>query len=156
MNQPDYDAWFRSYAEAYTASLHGPVQTEAIRCYFAETVLALGIDGSLNAASPRDSSFADALEGMYAFARAVGTLRMAVDRVEVSPLHESHDRVQVFYRADYETPDAGELTLPFDLVYLIQRRSSGPAIFAFIAADEMAVLRRHGLVDDQGRPVPRM
>lgn len=153
MTEPDYDAWFRSYAETYTRSLEGPVQTDAIRSYFAETVLGLGIDGSLNAASPGEPSFVGALEGMYAFARAVGARRMAVERVEVSPLHDNHDRVRVFYRADYRTADGREPSIPFDLVYLVQRRPAGPVIFAFISADEMAMYRQYGLVDENGRPV---
>ena len=152
MDTPDYEAWFRAYAEAYTRSLDGEVEVETIRGFFAETVLALGVDGSLNPASTADKAFADMLIQMYAFFRSIGTRRMSVERVEVSPLYDNHDRVQVFYKADYRKPDGTALTIPFDLVYLIQRRKTGPVIFAFIAGDEMAEYRRHGLVDADGRP----
>lgn len=152
MDTPDYEAWFRSYTDAYTRSLDGDVEVDTIRGFFAETVLALGVDGSLNPANTTDTAFADMLVQMYAFYRAIGTRRMSVDRVEVSPLYDNHDRVRVFYRADYQKPDGGAVTIPFDLVYLVQRRRTGPAIFAFIAGDEMAEYRRHGLVDADGRP----
>ena len=152
MDTPDYEAWFGAYAAAYTRSLGGEVEVETIRGFFAETVLALGVDGSLNAASTTDKAFGDMLVQMYAFYTAIGTRRMSVDRVEVSPLYDNHDRVRVFYRADYEKPDGGAVTIPFDLVYLVQRRKTGPAIFAFIAGDEMAEYRRHGLIDADGRP----
>ena len=153
MTAPDYLAWFRAYAEAYTRSLGGDVEVETIRSFFAETVLALGVDGTLNPASTTDKAFADMLVQMYAFYRAIGTRRMSVDRVDASPLYDNHDRVRVFYRAEYEKPDGGAVTIPFDLVYLVQRRKAGPAIFAFIAGDEMAEYRRHGLVDADGRPL---
>jgi hypothetical protein len=153
MTAPDYDAWFRAYADAYTRSLDGDVEVETIRGFFAETVLALGVDGSVNPATIADSAFADGLVQMYDFARAVGTRRMAVDRVEVSSLYENHDRVRVFYKADYRKPDGAPVTILFDVVYLVQRRKSGPAIFAFIAGDEMDAYRRHGLVDADGRPL---
>jgi hypothetical protein len=152
MDTPDYETWFRAYAEAYTRSLCGEVEVETIRGFFAETVLALGVDGSLNPASTADKAFADMLVQMYAFYRAIGTRRMSVDRVEISPLYDNHDRVRVFYRADYEKPDGSAVTIPFDLVYLVQRRKAGPAIFAFIAGDEMAEYHRLGLVDADGRP----
>lgn len=155
MTDPDYAAWFRDYAAAYTRSLNGEVEVETIRGFFAETVLALGVDGSLNPANTGDEAFGAMLVAMYDFHRAVGTRRMAVDRVEVSPLYQNHDRVQVFYRADYERPDGRPLTIAFDLVYLVQRRPAGPAIFAFIGGDEMDEFRRHGLVDADGKPRPR-
>ncbi len=154
MTAPDYEAWFCAYADAYTRSLDGEVEVETIRGYFAETVLALGVDGTLNPATVADAGFADGLVQMYDFARAIGTRRMSVERVEVSPLYDNHDRVRVFYKADYRKPDGTALTIPFDLVYLVQRRKTGPAIFAFIAGDEMAEYRRHGLVDADGRPPP--
>lgn len=102
MGTPDYETWFRAYAESYTRSLGGEVEVETIRGFFAETVLALGVDGTLNPASTTDEAFGDMLVQMYAFYTAIGTQRMAVDRVEVSPLYDNHDRVRVFYRADYE------------------------------------------------------
>ena len=154
MDTPDYETWFRAYAEAYTRSLGGEVEVEAIRGFFAETVLALGVDGTLNPASTTDEAFGDMLAQMYAFYTAIGTRRMAVDRVEVSPLYDNHDRVRVFYRADYEQGDGSAVTIPFDLVYLVQRRRTGPAIFAFIAGDELAEYCRQGLVDADGRPPP--
>lgn len=156
MTEPDYLDWFRAYADAYTRSLGEEVDVDAIRSFFAETVLGLGVDGSLNPANLADPAFAEGLVQMYGFAKAVGTRRMAVERVEASPLYENHDRVRVFYRADYQKPDGSALSIPFDLVYLVQRRKAGPAIFAFIAGDEMALYRRHGLVDEEGRPVRRV
>ncbi|HYC66908.1 hypothetical protein [Brevundimonas sp.] len=155
MTAPDYLAWFRAYADAYTRSLGDEVDVDAIRSFFAETVLGLGVDGSLNPANIADSAFAEGLVRMYGFARAVGTRRMIVERIEASPLYENHDRVQVFYSADLEKSDGSALTIRFDLVYLVQRRRTGPAIFAFIAGDEMALYRQHGLIGDDGQPLPR-
>ena len=89
MTAPDYDTWFRAYADAYTRSLDGEVEVETIRGFFAETVLALGVDGTLNPATIGEAAFADGLVQMYDFARAIGTRRMSVDRVEASPLYDT-------------------------------------------------------------------
>ena len=60
--------------------------------------------------------------------------------------------MRVFYVAQYERSDGAWITIPFDVLYLLQRRKDGPKIFAFIAGDEMALYREHGLVDADGNP----
>jgi hypothetical protein len=54
MHQPDYSDSFGRYAAAYQQSLSETVEIGTILGFFAETVLALGINGSLPAAE-RDS-----------------------------------------------------------------------------------------------------
>ncbi|MBO9716481.1 MAG: hypothetical protein J7507_06640 [Pseudoxanthomonas sp.] len=44
------------------------------------------------------------------------------------------------------------LAVPFDVLHLLQRRAAGPKIFGFIAGDEMALYRAHGLVDGDEHP----
>jgi hypothetical protein len=42
--------------------------------------------------------------------------------------------------------------IDFDIAYLLQRRDSGPKIFAFASVDELALFREMGLVDAEGKP----
>ena len=153
MDMPDYTQWFRDYAAAYERSLGEQVDVAAIRGCFAEGFVAASLQGPVQAGT-NDESFASTLEAAFGFYRAIGTRSMSVERVEVSPVCPNHDRVRVFYRAGYRKPDGSPLTIRFDVVYLLQRRGEGPKIYAFIAGDEMAVYRQHGLVDEAGRPVP--
>ncbi len=148
---PDYDAFFHRYARAYQASLGDRVEVELIRSFFAESFLAASTLGGVNVGA-NDDAFARTLETGYAFYKAIGTKRMAVERIEVEPLYEAHDRVRVFYVAEYDRPDGASITIPFDVLYLLQRRKDGPKIFAFIAGDETALYREHGLMDAEGRP----
>jgi hypothetical protein len=71
---------------------------------------------------------------------------------EARALYENHDRVRVFYTAGYRRKDGTEVSLAFDVLYLLQRRSGGPKIFGFIAGDELAAYKQHGLVDEAGQP----
>lgn len=148
---PDYEAFFRRYADAYQRSLGDRVEADLIRSFFAESFLAASTLGGVNT-GPNDETFARTLEQGYTFYKAIGTRRMAVERVEVEPIYENHDRVRVFYVAQYERSDGAWITIPFDVLYLLQRREDGPKIFAFIAGDEMALYREHGLVDADGNP----
>lgn len=148
---PDYEALFRDYVAAYNRSLGDAVDVKAIRAFFAESFIGAGANGQVNAGG-NDDSFATALRQGYAFYKAIGTRRMDVELVHAEPLHEGHDKVVVSYRAHYKKKDGSRLEIPFQLVYLLQRRKEGPKIFGFVAGDEMALYREHGLVDEKGKP----
>jgi hypothetical protein len=152
MDAPDYETFFREYAAAYQRSLGETVDVNTIRSFFAEAFVSAGVGGEV-AAGSNDETFAETLEKGFAFYKAIGTVKMAVDHVQAEALYENHDRVRVFYVADYRKKDGTELSIPFDLMYLLQRRSDGPKIFGFIAGDEMGLYRRYGLVNDRGEPV---
>ena len=151
MDLPDYDAFFRDYANAFERSLGDAVDSVAIRGFFAEDFIAAGVDESVQAGR-NDDSFEAALQEGYAFYKAIGTTGMRVRKVEPAAIDQGHDLVRVHYTADYEKKDGSALSVDFDVVYLVQRRLTGPKIFAFIAGDEMGLYRRHGLVNTRGRP----
>ena len=60
--------------------------------------------------------------------------------------------VRPFFRADYRKKDGSQVSIEFDVAYMLQRRVGGPKIFAFVAGDEMALYREYGLVDKDGKP----
>jgi hypothetical protein len=149
--RPDYQAFFEAYAAEYEKAREGRMDLRALRAYFAEGFVAADTTGRIVAGS-NDGRFDETLRRGYGFYMAIGTRRMRVEHIEVQPMYENHDRVRVFYCAEYVRPGGEELVIPYDLVYLLQRRADGPRIFAYIAGDEMGLYRRHGLVDEQHRP----
>jgi len=142
--QPDFDRFFVAYADAYNRSLAGEVQHEAIRRCFAECFIAAGPHGAT--CGHNDDSFSKTLDEAYAFYRKIGTKRMSVKRVHPTPIDAAHWLVRVFYSADYEKKDGSPLTIDFDVAYLTQSTGKETTIFAFVAGDEMALYRKHGLV----------
>lgn len=146
---PDYNAHFSAYAAAYERSLGERVDSVAIRAFFAEGFVSAGTNGQAMAGT-NDDSFEAALQQGYRFYKAIGTRSMKVTRVQASALYENHDSVQVFYKAGYRKKDGSDLTIEFDVLYILQRRPDGPKIIAFITGDEMGLYKQHGLVDDQG------
>jgi hypothetical protein len=149
--QPDYLAFFRRYADAYEKSLGDTIEVETIRSFFAEEFMGLSIAGGINAGK-NDETFIQALQQGYAYYKAIGTVGMRAESVDVMELAQNHDRVRVFYSARYRRRSGEELTISFDVTYLLQRQEHGPKIFAFISGDELGTYRAHGLVDDQGNP----
>jgi hypothetical protein len=152
METPDYNAHFSAYAAAYERSLGERVDSAAIRAFFAEGFVAAGTNGQATAGA-NDDSFEAMLQQGYRFYKAIGTRSMKVTRVQASGLYENHDSVQVFYKAGYQKKDGSDLTIEFDVLYILQRRQDGAKIIAFVTGDEMALYKQHGLVDDLGQPV---
>jgi hypothetical protein len=55
---------------------------------------------------------------------------------------------RVGYRASYEKQDGEKIHLDFEVTYMLAARAESFEIFAFVAGDEMALYRKHGLVPD--------
>lgn len=147
--QADFQAFFESYVAAYNRSLGDDVDAAAIRNHFAESFIGAGPQGVM--AGNNDETFTQTLKKGYAFYRAIGTKEMALDGLEVSEPEPQHFVVKIAYRATYEKK--GKTTvIPFSVTYIVQERDSELRIFAFMAGDEMALYREHGLVDAEGNP----
>lgn len=147
----DYDTHFRLYAAAFERSLGDRIEFDSIRSYFAPDFMSLAITGGA-LVGRNDHHFVETLGRAYQFYQAIGTRRMRVERVEAAEIYPNHDRVRVFYTAEYERRDGSTVSISFDVLYLVQRGIEGPKIFAFIAGDEMQLYRDHNLVDADGNP----
>lgn len=150
MPTPDYQALFVRYADALNRSLTSSDEIDTIRSFYAETSLALGQDGSMKAAS--NEELGAILAHVHEFYIRIRVQSMAVERAEVTELAPRHHRVQVHFVARYLLR-GDEVAIPFSVTYLCQEREDGPKIFAFIAGDETALLRQHGIIDANGEPV---
>jgi hypothetical protein len=142
---PDFDRFFAAYTDAYNRSLGDRVDHDAIVASFADCFVAAG-PGGVNCGK-NDDSFRAALDQGFAFYKSIGTRKMSVRRVDVTPIDELHHMAKVHYRADYEKRGGEAVGIDFDVTYLLQTRDGVSRIFAFVAGDEMGAYRRHGLVD---------
>jgi hypothetical protein len=145
---PDFERFFRDYADAFNRSLGETVDAKAIRASFAACFIGAGPAGVECGAN--DDGFAAKLEQGYAFYKKIGTQRMTVRRIEVTAIDPLHHMVKVFYRADYRKPNGETPAIDFDLTYLLQTRDGISRIFTFIAGDEMEAYRKHGLMPSEG------
>ncbi len=146
----DLDAFFADYTDSYNQALGDDPDFDRIRGYFTDHFLAAGPEGVQ--AGKNDDVFLAQLKEGYKFYRAIRTRRMELRRVAVTPIDDGHVMARVFYAADYARPAGDPVVIDFDVTYLLETFGPRPRIFAFIAGDEMGLYRRHGLVDDQGRP----
>ena len=146
-------AFFESYADLYNRALAGEDVFEEIMSRFAPRFIAAGPQGV--STGRQGAAFRRTLEKGYRFYREIGTQKMTAKRVEVTPIDASHAMAKVFYCADHLKQDGSPLRLDFDVTYLLDASTLKPKIFGFVAGDEMALYRQHGLVPDKPAPAPK-
>lgn len=147
MSTPDYRSFFEDFASAYQNALSGG-SGEDLHRFFAENFMALGSNATLRLTN-LNTDFDDYLEhSAKLYARAT-PIALTVTRVEFEELFAEHDRVKVHFEASYDSPDGKPLTLAFEVVYLLQRRTNGPKIFAFITGHDIADHPEFGLVNPE-------
>lgn len=138
------DQFFRGYVDAFNRSLGEQVDVEGIRAHFSPCFVAAGPGGV--ECGQNDASFAETLQQGYAFYKSIGTRAMAVRGVTTTPIDERHQMAHVDYRATYVKPDGETLGIDFAVTYMLAARDETFEIFAFVAGDEMALYREHGLI----------
>lgn len=151
--QADLNRFFQDYVAAYNRSLDGAVDTTTIRASFAACFVAAGPAGT--ACGQNDETFMAGLDQTYAFYRSIGTQSLELLHLEVMPLDAAHAMARVFYQGRYRKPSREDVTIPFDVTYLLQAQGGHPKIFAFVAGNEMALYRQHGLIDNDADGAPR-
>lgn len=145
--QEKIEQFFRNYVTAFNRSLGEDPAYEAIRACFAPCFIAAGPTGVK--CGQNDETFTEHLEQGYAFYRSIGTRRMILRNVTLTPIDANHQMARIFYSSEYQRRDGDLVTIDFDVTYLLQIREDRPQIFAYVAGDEQALMREHGLVPDR-------
>ncbi|HJU40452.1 MAG TPA: hypothetical protein VJ724_12815 [Tahibacter sp.] len=141
------EEFFGAYADAYNRSLAGDVDETGIRSAYAAHYVSATPAGVV--AGGNDATFGAKLRQMYAFYDGIGASGLVLRNVDARAIDDLHDIARVGWRGRYVRPRDGEtVDIDFDVTYLMQSlRPHCPQIFAFVAGDELAVLREHGLVE---------
>ena len=153
-------AFFESYANLYNRALAGEKVFDEIMDRFSPKFIAAGPESV--STGKLDAAFRRTLQKGYNFYRQIGTRKMTAKRVETTPIDANHTLAKVSYCADYVKPDGSPLKIEFDVTYFLDTSRVKPKIFGFVAGDEMALYRQHGLIPHnnseaaKSRPRPRM
>ena len=141
--RPDFDRYFRDYAELYNKALTDHPDYEAIMDRFTKCFIAAGPKGVECGES--GAEFLATLEKGYAFYKQIGTKRMSVRHVQATEIDGTHHIARVYYHAEYVKDDK-PIAIDFDVTYVLENSTGKPKIFAFISGDEMALYKKYGLV----------
>ena len=146
MVNTNVERFFTGYVDAFNRSLGDTVDTDAIMTHFSPCFVAAGPQGVK--CGENDETFVEVLRQGYGFYRQIGLQQMALRAVTTTPIDDDHQLARVGYRASYEKQDGEKIDLDFEVTYMLAARAESFEIFAFVAGDEMALYRKHGLVPD--------
>lgn len=97
-------------------------------------------------AGRNDEAYRAALAAGYEKYRRIGTKAMHVRNVTMHPIDNLHAVASVAWTAVYGQPDAAEISIDFEVHYLMQELEPGkPKVFGWISGDERAVMEEMGI-----------
>lgn len=135
--------FFDRYADLFNRALAGEADMAEVAALYAPAFIAAGPAGVM--AGKNDAGFRDVMAQGYARYRAMGTKGMRVRGVGLSPIDAHHGVARVAWTATYARPGRADVTIDFEVGYLVQLLGGDPQVFGWVAGDEEALLRRHGL-----------
>ncbi|WP_322414253.1 hypothetical protein [Mesorhizobium huakuii] len=78
--------------------------------------------------------------------RAIGSKKMTCTGVSVTSIDQDHCVAEVKWSGDYERKDGKPVIIDFAINYMVEKRDGDLKVFGWIAGDEQAEFRKHGLI----------
>ncbi|MER8826836.1 nuclear transport factor 2 family protein [Mesorhizobium sp. M0938] len=134
---------FERYEQLFRKSLAGDADMDEVVSVYASAFIAASPAGVM--VGKNDDQLKQVMEQGYAHYRAIGTKEMRIRDVRISPIDEHHCIAHVAWTSVYALKDRPDVTIDFDVHYLVQQLGGEPKVFGWISGDEREVLRKHGI-----------
>jgi hypothetical protein len=135
---------FERYERVFNAALHGDVDMDDVAALYAAEFVAASPAGVMT--GKNDEQLKQVMAQGYARYRTIGTKEMRIRGLRISPMDEHHCVAHVAWRATYAREDQPDVTIDFDVHYLVQQLDAEPKVFGWVLGDEQALLKEHGIV----------
>ena len=135
---------FERYDRVFNAALHGDVDMDDVAALYAADFIAASPAGVMT--GKNDEQLKQVMAQGYARYRAIGTKEMRIRQLRISPMDEHHCVAHVAWRATYVRNDKPDVTIDFDVHYLVQQLGAEPKVFGWVSGDEQAALKEHGII----------
>ncbi len=135
---------FERYERLFNEALGGDADMEAVASLYATDFIAASPAGVMT--GKNDERLKKVMAQGYARYRAIGTREMRIRHVRTSPIDEHHCIAHVAWTASYARQEATNVTIDFDVHYLVQKHEAKAKVFGWVAGDEEALLKEHGII----------
>jgi len=136
---------FERYEQFFKESLSGnEMDMDDLSSLYASEFIAASPIGVMT--GKNDEQFKEAMTQGYAHYREIGTKAMRIRDLRISPIDEHHCVAHVAWTATYDGKDESNVTIDFDVHYLIQELDTEPRVFGWVSGDEQALLKKHGII----------
>jgi hypothetical protein len=135
---------FARYQRFFNRALDSAVDLDEGTSFYASAFIAASPAGVV--AGKNDDQLGRIMEQGYERYRATGTKEMRMRDVRLSLMDEHHCVAHVAWTAIYARQDAPDISIDFDVHYLVQKLNGEPKIFGWVSGDEQALLKEYGIV----------
>lgn len=135
---------FERYESFFNRSLAGKVDMNELASLYASEFIGAAPAGVK--AGKNDDQFKQLMAQGYEHYRAIGTKERRIRNVRLSPIDELHCVAHVAWIATYARKDQPDVTIDFDVHYLVQMLNGEPKVFGWVSGDEQALLKKHGII----------
>lgn len=136
--------FFDRYERVFNQALGGDMNMAEVASLYAPEFIAASPAGVTTGRN--DAGLQQVMAQGYARYRALGTKDMRVRHVRLSPMDDHHCVAHVAWAATYAREDLPEVTIDFDVHYLVRQMDGETKVFGWVSGDEQALLRKHGVV----------
>lgn len=135
---------FERYERLFNQSLGGAVDLDEVASLYASEFIGAAPAGVMT--GKNDDRFKQVMAQGHAHYRATGAKQMRIRSVRLSPIDEHHCIAHVAWTATYARKGRPDVVMDFDVHYFVQKLGGEPKVFGWVAGDEQALLRTHGIV----------
>ncbi len=135
--------FFERYAGFFNRALAGNIDEHELAALYAPEFIAASPRGVMTGRN--DEQLKRTLAHGYAHYREIGTKAMRITDIRVTPIDEHHCVAHVAWTATYARKDQPDLSIDFEVHYLMQMLGGEPKVFGWVAGDEQELLRKHGI-----------
>jgi hypothetical protein len=134
---------FERYERLFSRSLAGDIDMDEVASLYASSFIAASPKGVVT--GKNDDQLKDVMAQGYAHYRSIGTKEMRIRDVLISPIDARHCVAHVAGTAVYARNEQPDVTIDFEVHYLVQKLDGDPKIFGWVSGDEQALLKKHGI-----------
>lgn len=134
---------FERYERFFRQALAGTADMDEVASLYASDFIAASPAGVMS--GKNDEELERAMAQGYEHYRAIGTKEMHIRHLRLSPIDESHCVAHVAWTATYRGANKPDTDIDFDVHYLVQVLDGDAKVFGWVAGDEQALLKKHGI-----------
>ncbi|MCC8938249.1 hypothetical protein CI1B_12110 [Bradyrhizobium ivorense] len=135
---------FDAYERFFGRALAGEAAMGEAESFYAAEFIAASPNGVMT--GKNDARLRQVMAEGYARYRSIGTKAMQIRHLRISPIDEQHCVTHVAWRASYTRKGLPDVTIDFEVHYLVQQLGTQAKIFGWVSGDEQAVLQQHGII----------
>jgi hypothetical protein len=135
---------FERYENLFRMALTDAVDMDKVASSYAAAFVAASPAGV--SVGQNDEHLKQVMQQGFENYRRIGTKDMRLRNVRIAPIDERHCLAHVAWTAIYDRGREPDISIDFEVHYLVQQLEDAPKIFGWVSGDEQAVLKQHGII----------